>query len=401
MRKLTLLALLLPAFLACEKPLFDTPAREAPDTDRSTPPPSAPDTLKTEDNVFVTAIVFPDSVDWRAGDTRGGKLVLFNNDKAIGSLPALDRPDSDWHCYMDGHLWTYCANGTGTTVSCDGSPLFSIPDQETLVGFWVAEGVVHTLGQHAGGGFSYRVDGQEAFSSPVGTVLGTSASPEREGGALFCDGTEICYAYALPIRGNDDELLWEYRVMRGAQMLKSIPALSGVQLYDLCVHEGEVYRLEYRYGRVCLLRGETLMPVDVPEESRSLRLAVINGEVLIKGCHYDGWDGYYWIRDTEQVRYQYYARWRYLYNLFADDGEMAAIVLDLDDCVVKVVRGEMVVDLDFETHRLHTPRCVAYKNGTIALALTGDVDYNENILLINDRKVPVPFNGYFTGIYIR
>ena len=401
MRKLTLLLLLLPAFHACEKPLFDTPAREAPDTDRSTPPASAPDTLKSEGGVFVTAIVFPDSVDWRAGDTRGGKLVLFNDDKAIGSLPALDRPDSDWHCYMDGHLWTHIADGTGTTISCDGSLLFSIPVRETLVGFWVAGGVVHTLGQHAGGGFSYRVDGREVYSSPVGTVLGTSAGPEREGGAFLLDGEDVCFAYALPVQGTEDELLWEYRVMRGTEMLKSIPALSGVQLYDLCVHEEEVYRLEYRYGHVCLLRGESLTPLDIPAESHSLRLTVIDGEVLVKGCHYDGWDGYYWIRDAQQIRYQYYARWRYLYNLFANDGETADIVLDLDNCVVKVVRGEMEVDLDFETHRLHTPRCVAYKNGTIALALTGDVDYNENILLINDRKVPVPFNGYFTGIYIQ
>ena len=401
MRKLTLLLLLLPAFHACEKPLFDTSDREAPQSHRTTPPPSAPDTLKREDGVYVTAIVFPDSVDWRAGDTSGGKLVLFYNEKAIGSLHALDRPDSDWHCFMDGHLWTYCADGTGTTVSCDGSPLFSIPGQETLVGFLVADGAVHTLGQHAGGGFSYRVNGQEASSSPVGTVLGTSASPEREGGALSRDGADICYAYAMPIQVTDDELLWEYRVMRGAQLLKSIPALSGVQMYDIYVHEEEVYRLEYRYGHVCLLRGETLTPVEVPEGSRSLRLAVIDGEVLIKGCHYDGLDGYYWIRDAEQIRYQFYSRWRYLYNLFANDGEMAVITLDQDNCVMEVVRGEKVVDLGFEPLRLHTPRCVAYKNGTIALALTSDADNNENILLINDRKVPVSFNGYFTGVYIQ
>lgn len=398
---MTLLLLLLSATFACKQPLFDKLERDAPVADRTPQPPLARDTTQAGIKVHATAIVFPDSVDWRAGDTRAAKLVLFQNENALGSLPIEGYPDPDKHRFQDGHLWTFSGDGSRTTISCDGSPLFTYAGEETLVGFLVADGKVHTLGQRAGGGFSYRADGQEVFSSAVGTVLGTSARPEREGGTLTLDGSDICYAYALPVQGADDESLWEYRVMRGAEMLKSIPALSGVQLYDLCVHKGEVYRLEYRYGHVCLLRGESLTPLDIPAESHSLRLTVIDGEVLVKGCHYDGWDGYYWIRDTEQVRYQYYARWRYLYNLFADDGEMAAIVLDLDNCVVKVVRGEMEVDLDFETHRLHTPRCVAYKNGTIALALTGDVDYNENILLINDRKVPVPFNGYFTGIYIQ
>lgn len=400
---MTLLLLLLAAVSACEEqPLFDTPAREAPATDRNTPQPSAPpDSVDTGPDVYVTAIVFPDSVKWRNGDTRGGKLVLFKNEKALGSLPAGDRADAPWHCYMDSHLWTYGEDEGGTSVYCDGALAFSFPDRESLVGFLVMEGAVHTLGQKAGGGFTYRIDGQEVYSSPTGTVLGSSARPEREGGALFRDGADVWYAYALPVNSGSDEFLWEYRVMRGAQILKTIAAIAGVQLCDLFVHQGEVYRLEYRYGRVCFLKGENLIPLELPEGSQSLHLTVLDGEVVVKGCHYDGWDAYYWIRDAESVRFQYYARWRYLYNIFADDGEMAAIVLDLDNCVVKVVLGEMEVDLNFETHRLHTPRCVDYKKGTIALALTGDVDYDENILLINDRKVPVPFNGYFTGIYIQ
>lgn len=401
MRRLMIPLLLFLAVSACEEPLFDTPSRETPESGRNDPPPSAPDTTRAEVLVYATAIAFPDSVDWRAGDTRGAKLILFENEKAIGSLPVPERLDSDWHRVMDGHLWTYYNDGECTTIACDGSVLFSFRGQETLVGFLVTNGSVHTVGQHPGGGFTYRIDGQEVYSSAQGTVMGTSADTERQGGALSLDGTDIIYAYAQPVQGADDELLWEYRVMRGAEMMKSIPALSGVQLFDICVHDGEIYRLEYRYGHLCLQRGGNLTPLEVPEGSHSLRLTVVDGEVLVKGCHYDGWDGYYWLRDTEQERYQFYARWRYLYNLYVDDGELAAIVLDLDNCVVQVVRGDMEVNLNFETHRLHTARCVDYRKGAIALALTGDVDYNENVLLINDRKVAVPFNGYFTGVYLQ
>ena len=397
---MTLLLLLLSATFACKQPLFDKLERDAPVADRTPQPPLNRDTTRARIKVHATAIVFPDSVDWRAGDTRAAKLVLFQNENALGSLPIEGHPDPDKHRFQDGHLWTFSGDGSRTTISCDGSPLFTYAGEETLVGFLVADGKVHTLGQHAGGGFCYRVDGQEVFSSALGTVLGTSARPEREGGTLTLDGSDICYAYALPVQGADDESLWEYRVMRGAELLKTIPAISGVKLYDILVHQGEVFRLEYRYGQVCLLKGETLTPLGLPEGSRSLRLVSVDGEILVKGCHDEGWDSYYWMRDADSLRYQYYARWRHLYDIYADKGEMAAVEMDLDDCVVKVVRGAMEVKLDWETYRLHTSRCVAYRNGIIALAFTGDVDYNENTLLINEELIPVPFNGYFTSIYI-
>ena len=397
---MTLLLLLLIAASACKQPLFDNLERDAPVADRTPQPPLTRDTTQAGIKVHATAIVFPDSVDWRAGDTHGAKLILFQNGKASGSLSIEGRPDPDKHRFQDGHIWTFSGDGSRTTISCDGSPLFTYAGEETLVGFLVADGKVHTLGQRAGGGFSYRVDGQEVFSSAVGTVLGTSARPEREGGSVTLDGSDICYAYALPVQGTDDESLWEYRVMQGGKLLKSIPAVSDVKLYDILVHQGEVYRLEYRYGQVCLFKGENLTPLDLPEESRSLRLVSADGEILVKGCHDEGRDSYYWMRDTDSLRYQYSARWRHLYDIYADKGELAAVEMDLDDCVVKVVRGQMEVKLGFETYRLHTPRCVAYRNGIIALAFTGDVKDIENALLINEELIPVPFNGYFTSIHI-
>ena len=36
----------------------------------------------------------------------------------------------------------------------------------------------------------------------------------------------------------------------------------------------------------------------------------------------------------------------------------------------------------------------------MTLRLTGDTEHEENLLVVNDRKHPMSFNGYFTGIYI-
>jgi hypothetical protein len=76
------------------------------------------------------------------------------------------------------------------------------------------------------------------------------------------------------------------------------------------------------------------------------------------------------------------------------------VILDGEDCVVQAIRDTVRVDLPNETYRLHTPRCVQHRKGTLALALTGDTENEENLLLVNDRKLAMPFNGYFTGIYI-
>ena len=397
MKKKTLLLLLFPALFACEKPLFDTHVRDVPDSVRTNPPLSARDTTaKTEPSVFATAFVFPDSVDWRSGDMREGKLVLFQNGKALGSLPAGERPDPASHCFADGHLWTFTTDGASTTVSRDGGEFFSFPGQESLAGLLVSGGHVHTLGQHPGGGFCYRVDGEEVFSSAQGMVLGASAGQE----ALLQDGADVCYTYALPVQGADDQTLWEYRVMRGARILKTIPPLTGVRIYDILVHKGVVYRLENRYGDFCLMKGEEPVPLPLPLTCRSLHLTLCDGEVRIKGFHHKGVEHYGWIRDPETVYYEYHARWRHIYDILSEEGECCVIVQDYDDYVVKVIRDTMEVTFPFVTYRLHTPRCVAYRNGMVALALIGDQADTENMIIINDRQISVPFNGYFTGIYI-
>ena len=119
MRKLFPFLLLAATLFSCQRPLFDTPVREGTGSEGRLPPPSPPDTARRFRNVYSTAIVFPDSVNWRKGQTQGAQLVLFKNTAPAQMLEADQPPHPDRHSFQEGHLWTHFTDGSSTTVSCD------------------------------------------------------------------------------------------------------------------------------------------------------------------------------------------------------------------------------------------------------------------------------------------
>jgi len=398
MRKCVYLLLPLALFFSCHRPLFETPPREGTDSsDRIRP--ATPDSLRGKPVVYATALVFPDSVDWRKGDTRGCRLVLFKDGVPVDTLSRNLEPSPEKIRFRDGHLWTDCTDGKQTVISCDGQPLFTYPGEERLLGFLVCDGSVHTLGQRPGGGFSYRVNGVESFSSPNGMIVGGGATPDWEDGAFCRDSSGIYYCYGLPV-STEDAHMWEYRVMKGKEVRKMIPALAGSLLYDIRVHKGCVYRLEYRYGRMCLIQEDELVPLSLPEHTHELSLVRVDDRICLKGFHEEGKASCIWIRSADSLLWQHVnPNGQRLANLFADDGETAVVKLDFEDCVVQVLRDTSKVYFPTETYRLQTPNCVRYRKGVLALALTGDLYVEENVLLVNTQKTILPFHGYFTGVY--
>ena len=58
----------------------------------------------------------------------------------------------------EGHLYTDNLDGTETVIRRDGEELFRYPGRESLRGFLLVGGKVHTLGQNLDGdGFAYRI----------------------------------------------------------------------------------------------------------------------------------------------------------------------------------------------------------------------------------------------------
>lgn len=399
MRKLTLLLLLFTAVTACKKPLFDVSSREGSSTGRVAPPSAPPDSAEQDIHIYATSIVFPDSADWRAGDTRDAKLVLWKDGEPLGSVPAGERPDPLRHRYQAGHLWTDTADDGQTTVSCDGVPLFSFRGEELFAGFLVADGVVHTLGQHPGGGFSYRTDGQEVFSSETGLPMGRAMDPDWEGGALMRDTSAVYYAYRLPVEVQDGDV-WEYRVMKDGQLLKMLPAIAGGEVTDIRVKDGVVYRLETRYGGYYMLRGEALTSLGIPLTVQAIRLAPYGGQVVVKAVFRKGQDVFGCLLGGAGSNGFFHSTGLQIYDLFAHDGNTYAILTHEDGFVAKVVLGEAEVPFPAQAYRLYTQRCVAFREGILAMALSG-MGTNDHLFLVNEDPSPVHFNGYFTGIYIQ
>lgn len=358
MRKWILLLLLGAATAACEKPLFEESSRESQGNGRPARPAPYVDTLEAGVKVYATSVVFPDSVDWRAGNTHDAKLVLWKDSTPFGSLPAGDRPDPLRHRVLGGHLWTDDTDGNQTTVSCDGEPFFSFPGEELFSGFVVADGHVHTLGQHPGGGFSYRVDGEEVFTSATGVPLGRTLDSDWEGGSLMKDGTDVYFAYRLPVEVQDG-VFWEYRVMKGGEPLMMLPAIVGGEMLDIRVLDGMVYRLEQRYERLVLFKGQDILPLLVPTQLQAPRLVVSGGHMRVKV----NYDGNWLVFDSAGIYDRYSATLP-------------------------------------ESYRLYTQRCEARREGIFARALT-NTSTGEHLLVVDEEQTPVRFNGYFTGIYIR
>ena len=400
MRKIFLLLAALAALFCCHRPLFDNPSREGEDDNRVRPAPI--DSTRGNVTVYATALVFPDTVDWRSGNSDGGRLVVFKDGVPVDTIGKyLDPAEPERIHFQEGHVWTDYTDGFETVIACDGQYLFSFPGEEKLMGFLVAGGEVHTLGQHPGGGVSYRVNGQEVFSSASGLVVSGALSPDWEGGALFRDETGVYYCYALPVSTETDQM-WEYRVMKGAEVLKMIPAMTGTRLYDIRAYGGNVYRLDFRYGRVCFLKVDELTPMTLPDNAHEMSLVLVDGRMRVKGFHEEGYAQYAWIREADTLVTQYCnPHGQPVANLFTEDGDTAVVSMDYEECVVSIRRDTMQVTFPLETYRLQTPDCVRYRKGVIAAAMTGDLYVEENMIVINEKKYPSHFNGYFSGVFLK
>ena len=360
------------------------------DGDASLPAPSA---------VWQTALSFPDSVAWRDGDLRDAMLLLFKNGRLQARIPAGDRPDAGRHRFAGGHLWSDSTDGFRTTLSCDGEERFSYDGEERLQGFLVVNGEVHTLGQRPdGNGFSYRINGAEVFSSPSGTVLGWSADPDREGGALFRDSSRVYYTYGIPVRTGND-LVWEYQVMQGSQVYKSLPAMPPGQLLDVRVHGGQVYRLEQRLSGLCLVNGESVKAINGLNAStlRSCKLLPDGERILVKGSSVNARGRSCWYRDGDVVLAEFSSS-RLL--AFYYDGTISASLEEDGNGFVAGCRAD-TLSLQFPqgTYQLSAQRCAQLKEGIFSVALSA-ASGKEQLVILEEGPVKLYFNGYFTGTYI-
>lgn len=403
MRKLIRWVCLGLAVLSCQPPLFELPPRSGRtyDSGRAVPqhPAENPDEPAEQGiHLYASAVCYPDSVDWRNGEPADGQLILLRDQRELLRMPLSRQTEPDRHRIVKGQLWTdRCENGQ-MVVSCNGQERFRFAGEEIFNGFWVNGEQVYTLGQRPGGGICFRVNGQERFSSGSGNVLNGPDDADWETGAFSVDTGGIYYAYSLPVRVQD-QVSWEYRVMKEEQTVMTIPANPDCQVYDIRVRDGIVYRVEKRGGTLCLLKGETclILTLLVGEVLHNCKLVPVGDQMLLKGYSYRPVFTY-WYREPDclvcsvlgqaVVRELVMDGDRYAYVQENRMGNIQGVYLDQKPVYVSAGR-----------HTLTSTRCMQFRKGTLGVALTADTG-NRHMLIHNTDTVAVRFNGYFTSVLI-
>lgn len=392
----TVILLLALAAAACHRPLFDSTFRGG----RGRPPKKAPvpEALPEGVAVWATAIAFHDTTDWRAGSTGGVGILLFKNGERVDSLPGRAALKPEQHHFREGHLWTHTTDGYRSCLQRDGEPYLDYEGEERLVGFLLLNGQVHSLGQKPGGGFSYRINGSPAYTSDQGLVLGSGADEDWEGGAFCYDGGGVYYTVGLAQQSAETPV-WEYRLMRGSDIWKVIAPPAGGQLFDVRVSGGEAYRLERRYERYCLIKGEEISVLSARGNQDELKLVPAEGGIAAVGNSLLGPARMGWLEKASGGYYQFLHYGGGRLRLWLWEGALSMVLMDPQDCLCGVQAGSWSVSFPDGAYRLQFPRCAAFYDGILALALTA-TEGNGHLLWVNGEEKQATFNGYYTGIYI-
>lgn len=399
--------LLATLFLSCQKPLFTSiprsPRTGAPTHGRSSGAPAEEAAPDVPPDVYLTALRFPEGVNWRTDPGGGAQVVLFKNGTECLSVPVAGVPDPERHRVIRGQLWTDESDGARTVVSCNGQERFRHPGAELYRGFLVTGGAVHTLGQRQGWeGLCYRIDGQERFSADIGTLLGSADDREWEGGAFCHDSTGLYYVYGVPIR-TADALLWEYKVMCGGQLLRTVPAGSAETLYDIRVLDGTVYRSERRSGGGHFLVQDTQaepLGLGSRESPHLCKLVAVDGRMLVKG--YTGGSSRlscsFWLRRPGEIFCTAVSMYL-ITELLYHDGQVAYVALDPDGRLAEIALEKEKLPVPAGQYLLATPRCAAFRKGVLGVALSA-AEGDEHLVCLGGECTPYHFNGYFTSLVI-
>ncbi len=411
MKAIKLLPLLLLAAFSCQKPLFPGTPRWMRMQDRykylEADGPSAPDSagspLDHRPVVYMTALRFPEGVDWRNGEREGARLVLWKDGEEVLDLPGGHYPEPDRHRVRGGHLWQDDSDGSVTRIFLDGEEILQYEGDEILRGLLLEGEDLHTLGQRVGGeGFSYRINGEEVYSHPLGRISGTFEDREWEGGALMQDGDGVYYSCALPIR-KENAVSWEHRLMKGDELVLKITETEAKTVFDIRVWNGSVYRSEQRgdnSGSFMLVKDQLAHALGSGLEGQTVhlcRLVPDGKQMLVKGYSSKNSLYSYWFRGTDgpsgEIRSSFL-----LADLYLDNPLLAAISLD-KGLVRNIYDGEKNLNLPARKYALRTKACSAYKDGVLYAVLT-DMSGDGHLLLKGDEFETFTFNGCFTGIWI-
>lgn len=355
-----------------------------------------------EDDIYCTALHFPDSVDWRQDSLVAAEVRFFKNGELLLSLPVQAPPDPERQRISGGHLWTDSTDGFRTRILCDGKEMLNYEGEEQLRGFLVIGGKVHSLGQKPGNeGFTYRIDGVPVFSSAKGTILGSPSDPEWEGGALALDEGKVYYSYSRSVRVGG-ETRREFVVMCGDRVLETVTPGSGASVYDIRVHRGKVHRLENRDGAFHFIKGEDSTRINVYVTSQLPGKLVFAGDSLCARGVLKLSTGRrnFWYFDMVNRSVKTLVQGQSARSVFIMGGDRWLLAdASADGTLTEFSLGGEKTPAPGAGFYLSAPRCLFLGQERWGAALTSSSG-REHLILSGEKTFPVSFNGYFTSIRI-
>lgn len=189
-----------------------------------------------EPHLWLSAVEYPEGYDWKRDTARGRvpcRIVMFCDGRRRVEIPVEVggvSAEPDMHRIVAGHLYTdHVTDGGETVIGCDGAECFRYPGRETLRGFLVSGGSIHTLGQDRdGGGLTYRVDGKVHFAREEALIVGSFGPGPGRSGALYRDGKTLCFAFYTREEQRQRCWLW-----RDGEVQEVVAVPVSARLYDI------------------------------------------------------------------------------------------------------------------------------------------------------------------------
>ena len=374
MRKLVFLSALLLAACAPDRLFPGTPrflhergtGRTAADSTLTIPP---------GEHAWATAVRFPDGYDWELDTCAVDGTVwidLYCDGTLYKSYPAGASIHPDMHRYAGGHLYTDYSTGTETVVFCDGTECFRFSGRETLRGFVLREDGIHTLGQDRDGdGFTYRIDGREAYRSPTGVVVG---DPSRRSGALM------------------------FHIMREAERYQVLNT-AGI-VYDVRIAGGKAYWVQRQRVSLVLMAEGLAAPLhlDTGDNPRSCRIVSGPEGVLVGVNAVRSGVGHSFIQTSGGEVFAVDTGCS-LVDILCDGGGTGWLVAGPDGTPARFVRSDGSALALPAGGFLAARDCALLRNGHLYLALSGHCG-EPGRLIVDGEVTEIVFNGYFTSVTV-
>ena len=339
--------------------------------------------------IACSMLLFEPLYDW-VRDTAYGvapvSVAVYEGTKRRLLLEGVLGADPDMHRIRGGRLYSDYCTGNETVVLCDGKEVFRYPGRESIEGFELVSGSVHTLGRNRSGeGFSYRIDGREQLSRPSGSIV---SGLHEDGGTLW-----------FSFRSRDVETgQMRYYLSDGKKTEEAVSAKKLSSVFSLRMVGGVPVtsgRMDGSRKNPVAYSGDTqiLLGRNPPGEAISCAHVAFEGsEMVFCGSYRTSAGG------------EIYALWNRKGPLvtFPEGDVVHAVFPTGKDClVVRSSGGRLIlregkgVDRDIGPYRLMTPSCAAYREGSLLLGLTGE----DGCGLWHDGVFyRVPGNGFISGV---